>query len=233
MFFPQAQTFLQIGEGLQLNLEFVSRRPSGTTPYLQPLCQFDTYEVPRHTECVMSFVRIHGGFSAWALPLTQTTDGDIGNTIWSRIMRSPKVLLAIRRSQSRNIHTVHLREQCCEVVTADNGIECLEVLSWFVPDVVVIEPELTWGGGDGVVAVLRETPSLRDIPVLVLTTDFNRSSIYSISQFSVGDFWVQPVLPERLTACVRRLALGDKQKAPNAITPLRTDISNLAGGEIH
>jgi len=120
-----------------------------------------------------------------------------------------KVLLAVRRSQSRNEYALDLKLHGFDVAIADNGLECLDVLERFVPDVVVIEPELLWGGGDGVLAVISDMPELRSVPVLLLTTDCNRSAMYSISQFPVSDFWIQPVSAERLTGRVARLALGD------------------------
>lgn len=121
-----------------------------------------------------------------------------------------KVLLAVRRSRSRNEYALDLKRHGFNVVTADNGLECLDVLGRFVPDVIVIEPELLWGGGDGVLAVISDMPELRSVPVLLLTTDCNRSAMYSISQFSISDFWVHPVSAERLTGRVARLALGDQ-----------------------
>lgn len=117
-----------------------------------------------------------------------------------------KVLLAIRRSRSRSEYSIDLRRHGFDIATADNGVECLNVLGAFVPDVLVIEPELLWGGGDGVLAILNEDLNLAGLPVLVLTTDLNRASVYSISQFHVNDFWVQPVTSERLTSRVTRLA---------------------------
>ena len=117
------------------------------------------------------------------------------------------VLLAIRRSMSRSEYVVALTQDGFEVATADHALECLEVFGHFVPDVLVIEPELLWGGGDGVLAILKEAPQFSGMQVLVLTTDFNRAAVYSISQFRVSDFWIQPVSAERLTSRVARLAL--------------------------
>lgn len=115
------------------------------------------------------------------------------------------VLLAVRRSQSRKSHARYLRQHGFHVETADSGIACLNVVEWFRPDVVVIEPELLWGGGDGVLAVFSSQPDLCRIPALVLTTQFTRASIYSISQFAVCDFWVQPISSEKLTARIEYL----------------------------
>lgn len=121
-----------------------------------------------------------------------------------------RVLLAVRRSQSRSEYALDLKWHGFEVAIADHGLECLDILGRYVPNVIVIEPELLWGGGDGVLAVISDMPELRSVPVLLLTTDCNRTAMYSIAQFSISDFWVHPVSPERLTGRVTRLALGDR-----------------------
>lgn len=121
-------------------------------------------------------------------------------------MRRRRVLLAIRRSNSRTEFQQDLNRNGFDVVTADHGLECLRIFHGFSPDVIVIEPELPWGGGDGVLDVIREDPRLCEVPVLVLTTNRNRAAIYSISQFSISDFWVHPIAPWQLTERVSMLA---------------------------
>lgn len=121
-------------------------------------------------------------------------------------MRRRKVLLAITRSKSRTEFRLDLCRNGFDVVTADNGLECLQIFQSFTPDVIVIEPELLWGGGDGVLDVIREDPVLSEVPVLALTTKCNRTAIYSISQFAISDFWVQPIGPAQLTERVSLLA---------------------------
>lgn len=138
-----------------------------------------------------------------------------------------KVLLAVRRSQSRSDYEADLRQHGFQVITADDGIECLDVLCRFTPDAVVVEPELLWGGGDGVVSLLRDNPETRNVPVLVLTTDASRSAVYQISQFSIGDYLMQPVTPERLTGRVARLALGDRWPL-TAESPRHTSTKTVA-----
>ena len=57
-----------------------------------------------------------------------------------------------------------------QVDVADNGLHCLESLRRLPPDILVVERELLWGGGDGVLACLRES-SPRWPGVVVLTSD--------------------------------------------------------------
>lgn len=43
-----------------------------------------------------------------------------------------------------------------EVVTASDGLECLSKVREWMPDVLVLEREIPWGGGVGVAEVIRE-----------------------------------------------------------------------------
>src|SRR3954470_3018199 len=56
-----------------------------------------------------------------------------------------------------------------EVATAADGLDCMAKLRSFAPDVLVLEPAQLWGGGDGVLARLREEADLSPAKVLVLS----------------------------------------------------------------
>ena len=58
-----------------------------------------------------------------------------------------------------------------EVAMAASGLECLAKLRDVLPVALVLEWELPWGGGDGVLACMREEPLLRDTPVVIITSD--------------------------------------------------------------
>jgi CheY-like chemotaxis protein len=52
--------------------------------------------------------------------------------------------------------------------TAKGGVECLDELRRSPPDVLVLDLDLPWGGGDGVLTVMHEDASLARIPVVLL-----------------------------------------------------------------
>ena len=57
------------------------------------------------------------------------------------------------------------------VETAGDGLDCLTRVSRSMPDVMVLEYELPWGGGDGVLARFREESPLLPIAVVLVTCD--------------------------------------------------------------
>lgn len=57
----------------------------------------------------------------------------------------------------------------CEVEIAADGLECMAILREFVPEVLVVERDLLWGGCEGVLALMQATAKLTDIPVVLVT----------------------------------------------------------------
>jgi CheY-like chemotaxis protein len=78
-----------------------------------------------------------------------------------------RVLLATGDDRLRAVSHDYLRDQGYAVATATGGVECLTVLRGLVPDVVVLDTDLLWGGADGVLACLQVESRTR-IPVVLL-----------------------------------------------------------------
>ncbi len=87
----------------------------------------------------------------------------------------------------------YLSEHGATVRTATTGIECAARLRDSEPDVLVLEPNLLWGGGDGVLALIAEEPELRPNIVMLLTRGRERSLLYRLSSFRVDDYRMKPM----------------------------------------
>jgi DNA-binding response OmpR family regulator len=94
----------------------------------------------------------------------------------------------------------YLSEHGFAAATATSALECLEKLRGFGPDVLVLEPALAWGGGDGVLAVMNERTDVPRVPVIVLTSGRDRSAIYRMSSFRIEDYQTKPLAPAKLAA---------------------------------
>jgi len=66
------------------------------------------------------------------------------------------VLHADGDRETRITHADFLASRGFQMQTAGDGIDCLQKLRQAVPDLLILDRELPWGGGDGVVAVMRE-----------------------------------------------------------------------------
>ena len=82
-----------------------------------------------------------------------------------------RVLMADPDESLQPVYREPLLQEGFELVTAVSGLECVARLRERVPDVLVLEPQLPWGGGDGVLAIMGEVPRAcdrsRDGPYLV------------------------------------------------------------------
>ena len=101
-----------------------------------------------------------------------------------------------------------------EVATAADGLVCLDRLRQFRPDVLVLEPSLPWGGGDGVLTLMHEEADLPLVPVIILTSGGDRGLLYRLARFHVEGYHVKPLegkaLLERIQAIAQEQYAGQK-----------------------
>jgi CheY-like chemotaxis protein len=81
-----------------------------------------------------------------------------------------RVMLAMANKPLLSAYCKLLACDGFEVTTATDGLWCMSLLRSFTPDVLVIDPALPWGGGDGVVAWMGEDRALARVPVLAFPT---------------------------------------------------------------
>lgn len=134
------------------------------------------------------------------------------------VMISARILIADRDEYLLAAYRERLTQHGAHVATAATGLACLDRLRDFAPDVLVLDPAMLWGGGDGVLAILHEEPQIRPAAVLLLTHGGNRSLLYQLSSFRVDDYQVKPVSPQRLLEriCILRMS-SPLPSAPKAV----------------
>jgi DNA-binding response OmpR family regulator len=98
-----------------------------------------------------------------------------------------------------------LSQEGFEMITALNGLECLARLRECPPDIFVLEPQLPWGGGDGVLTIMGQIPALAIVPVMILTSCRDPRVLEGVSRFPITDYQVKPLSPDRLAGRLRSL----------------------------
>jgi CheY-like chemotaxis protein len=83
----------------------------------------------------------------------------------------PVILIAVADELLRTHYGLLFAEQGYRVVTASGGLECLNKLCQTVPEVLILDKDLLWGGADGVLSVLRGGGNTIWPPVVLLTSD--------------------------------------------------------------
>ena len=98
-----------------------------------------------------------------------------------------------------------LAEAGFEVETATSGVECATKLRAFQPRVLVLEPEMQWGQGEGVLCFLQEEAELHPVAVVMINAELAVNHLRSGKGLIQG--WLRkPFPPNRLAGLVFELS---------------------------
>jgi DNA-binding response OmpR family regulator len=127
-----------------------------------------------------------------------------------------------------------LLQEGFHLTAASYGLECVDRLRESVPDVLVLEPHMPWGGGDGILAIMSEDPRLASVPVMVLTSCCDPQVLNGVARFPIGDYCHKPITPNRLAARLRKLLAHPKLRFTLAEQTghLRCEIARRTGDRI-
>lgn len=142
-----------------------------------------------------------------------------------------RVLMADPDVSLHSVYRDSLLREGFELTTAVTGLECIARLSERTPDVLVLDPHLPWGGGDGVLAIMGESPDFAMVPVMILTSRRDSHILDGMKRFPIADYHVKPLAPDRLAARLRgfldhprlRFALNDRNGRLECAIVRRTD----------
>jgi DNA-binding response OmpR family regulator len=118
---------------------------------------------------------------------------------------SIRVLMADPDASLPPAYREPLSQEGFELATAVSGLECVARLRERVPDVLVLEPRLPWGGGDGVLAIMEESSALAMVCVMILTSCRDPHVLKGLERFPISDYHVKPLAPDRLAGRLRSL----------------------------
>jgi DNA-binding response OmpR family regulator len=117
----------------------------------------------------------------------------------------PKKILVIEDDDvMRELMRMTLAHNGYEVATAADGVRGYDTALFLKPDLIITDIRLPGADGIHVVRRVRDTDSLADTPILVMTAFGTGSATFSL-QLGANAFEPKPVDPERLLSTVRRL----------------------------
>src|SRR5262249_37372994 len=99
------------------------------------------------------------------------------------------------------------------VATATSGLECVAQLRQFKPEAVVLDPDLPWGGGEGVMALMYEERDIPVVPVMILAAPDKADDPDPLGVFPASGYLVKPVAPADLAENLRHLFRRRRAKA--------------------
>jgi DNA-binding response OmpR family regulator len=101
------------------------------------------------------------------------------------------------------------------VETTSDGLDCLEKLRRLAPEVLVLDLELRWGGGDGLLARLREESTRPWIPVVLTATAGYPQDLAAFIEPPVVDYLPKPFALTALLDRVRSAVATTRRGQPS------------------
>jgi type II secretory ATPase GspE/PulE/Tfp pilus assembly ATPase PilB-like protein/ActR/RegA family two-component response regulator len=111
-----------------------------------------------------------------------------------------KVLLVDDEDQLRRVMKDLLEREGYVVGEARDGVQALDQVDRFGPDVVVLDLNLPGLDGYGVLSHLRSRPSTMNIPVIVLTAKGDEDNEVRVFELGADDFLTKPFRARALSA---------------------------------
>ncbi|MDQ8201547.1 response regulator [Pelagicoccus sp. SDUM812003] len=93
----------------------------------------------------------------------------------------------------------------CEIFEAQNGVEGLAMAAKTTPDIILLDITMPVMDGVEMLTKLKSDPSLKHIPVIMLTAEAGRENVMKIAKIGVRDYIVKPFKEEVLVDKVSRV----------------------------
>ena len=119
-----------------------------------------------------------------------------------------RLLIADRDAEKCAHYRTFLADMGYDAETCTDGLDCVAKLRQETPAVLVLDLELLWGGGDGVLAWLREESRAPRIPVLLTANAAKPPDVAEFNEPPVVDYLPRPCtlrsLLEKIRVCCRQ-----------------------------
>jgi type II secretory ATPase GspE/PulE/Tfp pilus assembly ATPase PilB-like protein/CheY-like chemotaxis protein len=123
-----------------------------------------------------------------------------GDTVPAGRGQGACVLLVEDEEQLRRVMKDLLQREGYRVAEARDGIQALDEVDRFAPDVIILDLNLPGLDGYGVLQQLRSRPATREIPVMVLTAKGDEDNEVRVFELGADDFVTKPFRARSLTA---------------------------------
>jgi CheY-like chemotaxis protein len=128
------------------------------------------------------------------------------NTDWNLIEEGASMACVLIADRDRNLQAIFrslLADYGYDVEIADDGIECMQKLRDSRPELLIIDLHLPWGGGDGVLAAMRDELALRQVPVVLSAREGFLDKLVGLASASVVKMVIKPFSRSSILEVVR------------------------------
>jgi DNA-binding response OmpR family regulator len=129
------------------------------------------------------------------------------------VFMKPAVLIADSDADLCDVYQKFVSARGYEVETASDGLDCLAKLRQATPAAVVLDLKLRWGGGDGVLAWLREERAASGVAVILTATPVQALDFREVHEPPVIGCLLKPFALTALLERVRSAVAGGQMAA--------------------
>ncbi len=126
-----------------------------------------------------------------------------------------KILMADHSSSFRSIIKENLNDYDCDFFEADNGKNGLSLTVSKRPDLIILDVNMPIMDGEEMLNMLKSRPDLKDIPVIMVTTESEQSKVLEFAKLGIKGYFVKPLKAEDLINKAKEIIeLQPKKVAP-------------------
>ncbi len=129
-----------------------------------------------------------------------------------------RVLVVDDNDMARALIRVNLELEGFEVITAIDGLDCLEKAPYVRPDVITLDVVMPRLDGFTAAVKLRDDRRTRRIPIVVITAAAQVRDIARGREIGVDAYLTKPFEPAVLVQAVRRLVIPYVEPAEGSAT---------------
>ncbi len=115
----------------------------------------------------------------------------------------PKILIVDDELIMRDSLTAWLEEDNFEPITAESGMQAVELLEKSKPDVILLDIKMP--GMDGITLLKKIKEKYEDIPVIMITAYATVDSAVESMKQGAYDYIMKPFPPEKISYLLRRI----------------------------
>lgn len=120
-------------------------------------------------------------------------------------LKGKKVLVVDDEKNIRRLVQINLERAGYEVMTANDGMECLQKVAEFNPDLIVMDWMMPILSGHESLKRLQANPATKAIPVIMLTAKTQDNDVLKGWQSGCSSYLTKPFSPPELLAFVERI----------------------------
>ncbi len=136
-----------------------------------------------------------------------------------------KILIADDEPTTRFIFSTLLQDEGYEVITAENGAQCVELAKSHKPEVILLDLQMPVMDGYEAMKILKSNVETKDTLIIILSANSDPHTVKKVFELGATEFLPKPVNMEELL--VRINTVLKIKKANDEIKKLRSEFTYL------